>query len=109
MPLSANHGWRIPATEIENNLASALSKILRDRKALVRDLPDVLDVAKIGLILETAEQWSARFHSEEQRFDALASLVERVEIGKAEIRLSISSAASAESPIVDSRGVLLQT
>ncbi len=84
-----DQGWRIPATEIENNLASALSRILQDRTALVRDLPDALDVAKIRLILETAEQWSARFHSEEQRFDALASLVERAEIAKAGIRLSI--------------------
>jgi site-specific DNA recombinase len=52
-------------------------------------LPDALDVAKISLILETAGQWSARFHSAEQRLDALASLVERAELGKAGIRLSI--------------------
>ena len=82
-------GWRIPATEIEQNLAVALSKILQDRAALVRDLPHDLEVAKIKWILETAEQWSARLRSQEASSDALASLIERAEVGKDGIRLSI--------------------
>jgi site-specific DNA recombinase len=69
-------GWRIPAMEIEHNLAAAVFKILQDRAALVRDLPHDLDVAKIKSILETAEQWSARLRSEEESSD-LASLIER--------------------------------
>ena len=82
-------GWRIPAMEIEQNLAAAVSKILQDRAALVRDLPHDLDVAKIKSILETAEQWSARLRSQEESFEALASLIERAEVGKGGIRLSI--------------------
>jgi site-specific DNA recombinase len=81
-------GWRIPAMEIEHNLAAALSKILRDRAALVRDLPHDLDVATIKSILETAEQWSARLRSQEESSDALASLIDRAEVGKGGIRLS---------------------
>jgi site-specific DNA recombinase len=82
-------GWRIPAMEIEQNLAVALSEILQDRAALVRDLHHDLDVAKIKSILETAEQWSARLRSQEESYDALASLIERAEVGKDGIRLSI--------------------
>src|SRR5208282_5879404 len=82
-------GWRIPAMEIEHNLAVALSKILQDRAALVRDLHHGLDVAKIKSILEIAEQWSARLRSQEESSDALASLIERAEIAKDGIRLSI--------------------
>jgi site-specific DNA recombinase len=82
-------GWRIPAMEIEHNLAAAVSKILQDRAALVRDLPHDLDVAKIKSILEAAEQWSARLRSQEESFEALASLIERAEVGKGGIRLSI--------------------
>jgi site-specific DNA recombinase len=82
-------GWRIPAMAIEHNLAAALSKILQDRPALVRDLHHDLDVAKIKSILEAAEQWSARLRSQEQSSDALASLLERAEVGKGGIRLSI--------------------
>ena len=82
-------GWRIPAMEIEHNLAAALSKILQDRAVLVRDLHHDLDVAKIKSILEAAEQWSARLRSQEQSFDALASLIERAEVGKGGVRLSI--------------------
>ena len=82
-------GWRIPATEIEQNLAVALSKILQDRAALVRDLHHDLDVAKIKSILETAEQWSARLRSQEESSDALASLIERAEVSKNGILLSI--------------------
>ncbi len=82
-------GWRIPAMEIEHNLAAALSKILQDGAALVRDLPHDLDVAKTKSILETAEQWSARLCPQEESSDALASLIERAEVGKCGIRLSI--------------------
>ncbi len=82
-------GWRIPAMEIEQNFVVALSKILQDRAALVRDLQHDLDVAKIKSILETAEQWNARLRSQEESSDALASLIERAEIGKDGIRLSI--------------------
>ena len=82
-------GWRIPAMEIEHNLAAALSKILQDRAALVRDLHHDLDVAKIKSILEAADQWSARLRSQEQSSDALASLIERAEVSKSGIRLCI--------------------
>ncbi len=85
----AAQGWRSPAMEIEYNLAAALSKILLDRAALLRDLHHDLDVAKMKSILEIAEQWSARLRSQEQSSEALASLIERAEVGEGGIRLSI--------------------
>jgi site-specific DNA recombinase len=85
----SDQGWRIPAMEIEQNLAVALSIILQDRAALVRDLHHDLGVAKIKSILESAEQWDARLRSEEESSDALASLIERADIIKDGIRLAI--------------------
>jgi site-specific DNA recombinase len=82
-------GWRIPAMELEHNLAAALSKILQDRSALVHDLPNDHDVARLKSILETVKQWSARFRSCEESSHALASLVERAEVGTGRMRLSI--------------------
>jgi site-specific DNA recombinase len=82
-------GWRTPAMELERRLAAALSKILRDRASLVRDLPNDHDVLTIKSMLETAERWSARLRSQEESSDALASLVERAEVGTARMRLSI--------------------
>jgi site-specific DNA recombinase len=82
-------GWRTPAMELERRLAAALSKILRDRASLVRDLRNDHDVLTIKSMLETAERWSARLRSQEESSDALASLVERAEVGTARMRLSI--------------------
>jgi hypothetical protein len=82
-------GWRIPAMELEHRLAAALSKILRDQASLVRDLSNDHDVLTIKSMLETAEKWSARLRSQEESSDALASLVERAEVGTGGMRLSI--------------------
>ena len=82
-------GWRIPALEIEHTLGAALSTILEDRAAIVRDLHHELEASKIKSILETAAQWSLRLRSQEESSEALASLIERAEVGTDGIRLSI--------------------
>ncbi len=82
-------GWRIPALEIEHSLAAALAGILNDRAAIVRDLDRNLDAAKIRSILETTAQWSARLRAEEERANALASLIDRAELADDGIGLSI--------------------
>lgn len=82
-------GWRIPALKIEHNLAAALAGILNDRAAIVRDLDRNLDAAKIQSILETTAQWSARVRAEEERANALASLIDRAEVADDGIGLSI--------------------
>jgi site-specific DNA recombinase len=83
------NGWRIPALEIESKLAAALSGILCDSAAIVRDLNRELDAAEVRSILETAAQWSKRLLAQEECGNALASLIDRVELAKGEARLSI--------------------
>lgn len=63
-------GWRIPALEIEHNLASALSRILDDCAAIVRDLDRNLDAPKIQSILETTAQWSERLRPMRSSFSS---------------------------------------
>jgi len=83
------HGWRIPALDIEQKLAIALATILDDRTGIVHELDRNLDVANIRSVLETAAQWSACLRSEEDRANALASLIERCELAKGGIRLLV--------------------
>jgi hypothetical protein len=85
----AAKGWRIPAPELERKLAAALSSILDDRAAIVHDLDRNLDVAQIQSILETTARWGARLRSEDKSVNAQASLIDRAEVAKDGIRLSI--------------------
>jgi site-specific DNA recombinase len=77
----SGHGWRVPALEIERNLAAAIARILDERTAIVADL----DVAVVGTrditsIFATAAEWSRRLRSEAEASTALKSLVDRVEL-----------------------------
>lgn len=82
--------WRIPALEIERLLAAELAKILDKREEIVGDLDHRdLDAREINSILQTAAQWSNRLRSEEESCSAMVSLIDRAELGKDGIALSI--------------------
>jgi site-specific DNA recombinase len=82
--------WRVPALELERNLASAIAKILDDRTAIVADLDEGGQSAPdITSILATAAEWSARLRSEAEAWAGLKSLVDRAELHRDGIRLSI--------------------
>ena len=83
------NGWRIPALEIEQKLAVALAAMLDDRTAIIHELDRDFDAAKIQSVLKTTAQWSARLRAEEERPNALGSLVERCELAKEGIRFSV--------------------
>jgi hypothetical protein len=82
-------GRRIPALEIEHKLAAALSKILDDGAAIVHDMDRNLDPAKVKSTLESVARWSARLLMEEERSNALASLIERADLSRNGIRVSL--------------------
>jgi hypothetical protein len=63
--------------------------MLDDRTAIIHELDRDLDAAKIQSVLETTAQWSARLRAEEERPNALGSLIERCELAKEGIRLSV--------------------
>jgi hypothetical protein len=83
------NGWRIPALEIEQKLAVALAAMLDDRTAIIHELDRDFDAAKIQSVLKNTAQWSARLRVEEERPNALGSLVERCELAKQGIRFSV--------------------
>jgi hypothetical protein len=56
----SGQGWRVPALEIERNLAAAAAKILDERPAIVADVDEAgLDAHDITSILATAADWSS--------------------------------------------------
>jgi site-specific DNA recombinase len=86
----SGQGWRVPALEIERNLAAAVATILDERTAFVADVDAAgLGAHDITSILATAAEWSARLGSEAEASTALKSLVERAELHQDGIRLAI--------------------
>jgi site-specific DNA recombinase len=85
----SGQGWRVPALEIERNLAAAVSRILDEQTAIVTDVDRVgLGAHDITSILATAAQWSGRLRSETEA-SALKSLVDRAELHQDGTHLSI--------------------
>ena len=85
----SGQGWRVPALEIERNLAAAVARILDERTAIVADVDSGLGEHDITSILAAAAQWSARLRSEAEASTALKSLVDRAELHEDGIRLSL--------------------
>jgi hypothetical protein len=83
-------GWRVPAVEIERNLAAAVAGILDERTAIVTDIDTaVFGAPAITAILASAAEWSARLRTEAEAATALKMLVERADLQQEGIRLSL--------------------
>jgi len=86
----SGQGWRVPALEIERNLAAAVARILDERTAVVAEVDKAgLGAHDITSILATVAEWSTRLRSEAEASTALNSLVERAELHQDGIRLSL--------------------
>jgi hypothetical protein len=86
----SSQGWRVPALEIERNLAAAVARILDERTAIVADVDKAgFSTHEITSMLATAAEWSAHLRSEAEASAALKSLVERAELHRDGIRLSV--------------------
>jgi site-specific DNA recombinase len=89
-PRKPGEGWRVPAVEIERNLAAAIAGILDDCTAIVADVDKAgLGAHNITSIFATAAEWSKRLRSEAELATALKTLVERAELHQDGIRLSL--------------------
>jgi hypothetical protein len=86
----SGQGWRVPALEIERNLAAAVAGILDERTAIIADIDKAgLGTHDITSLLAAAAEWSTRLRSEAEVSPALESLVDRAELHQDGIRLSI--------------------
>ena len=83
-------GWRLPAREIEQSVAAAAAGILKDKTALVTAIQEKgIEADRIVSILEQAPAWAVRLSSRGAQRDALASLVERVDLRESGFKLSM--------------------
>jgi site-specific DNA recombinase len=83
-------GWRVPALELERNLANAVAGILDQHSTIATDVDEAgFDAHDLTTIFTSAAEWSARLRSEAEAAPALKTLVERVELHQDSVRLAI--------------------
>jgi site-specific DNA recombinase len=86
----ADRGWRISAPEIERIVTGAASMMLRERRAIALALEESrLETISLKSALKSAERWSGWLQTSERADSALVRLVERVELGREGIRISL--------------------
>lgn len=82
-------GWRLPARETEQSVAAAAACILEDKTALVTAIQEKgIEADRIVSILEQASAWAVKLSSSAYA-EALASLVDRVDLRESGFKLSV--------------------
>ena len=95
---TAGNGWRLPGKEIEPTVAAAAATLLEDRSALVTAIRQRgIEADRIASILGQASMWVGRLKSGAQG-QALAALVDRVELTRSGFKLALGLPTSLESP-----------
>ncbi len=90
---SARHGggWRLPAREIEQSVAAAAQRLLRDRSALVEDLRNAgVTVNQLPALLKAIEAYGCHLCDNGDTAEIIATLVERVELKHDRMLLTLS-------------------
>ncbi|MDO8430927.1 MAG: recombinase family protein [Candidatus Binatus sp.] len=87
-------GWRLPATEIERSVLSATRQILNDRVAIASAVGEIgADVDQVRAVLHSATQWCQRLNVDAEAWTALKELVERVDLKRDGIGVTLRLAA----------------
>jgi site-specific DNA recombinase len=83
-------GWRLPAREIEDRVATAVGEMLGDESAVLEAAQKTeIDSSQVDRVLHAARTWRRRLQSEAEQTSAIAALVDRVELKSDGIRVSI--------------------
>ncbi|MBI4031351.1 MAG: recombinase family protein [Proteobacteria bacterium] len=83
-------GWRLPAPEIENLVTEAAQAVLDDHPAITESLREAgVDAINIPAALKAAIAQSKKLASVPDRTEALAAMVQRVDLGRDSMRLSL--------------------
>jgi hypothetical protein len=89
-PQDADQGWRISAPEIERIVTGGVSMMLRERRDIALALEESrLETIPLESALKSAEHWNCWLQTSERADSALVKLVERVELGREGIRISL--------------------
>jgi hypothetical protein len=74
-------GWRLPARELEDRIATAVRGMLDDQASVLEAAQKTgIDSRQIDRVLYAASTWSQRLQSKTEQTAALDALVERVEL-----------------------------
>jgi site-specific DNA recombinase len=83
-------GWRLPARELEDQVAAAAGELLGDESALLEAAQKTdIDSSQVDRVLHAARTWRHRLQSEAEQTSAIGALVDRVELKCDGIRVSI--------------------
>jgi site-specific DNA recombinase len=95
---TAGNGWRLPASEIEICVAAVAATLLEDKSALVTAIQQRgIESHRMMSILGQASMWVSKLKSGAQG-EALAALVDRVELTRSGFKLALRLPTSVENP-----------
>src|SRR5271169_2058603 len=92
-------GWRISAPEIEQRVAAAAQAVLGDRPAIALALEaSGVDSNRLPSVLRSARARVERLASKGESASALGALIERVQLGRESLRLSLKLPLAPTEP-----------
>jgi site-specific DNA recombinase len=87
---TTENGWRISAPEIERAVSTAAQAMLRDRAAIALALEEAnIDADQLAAVLKSAQFSIERLRSGSEGASAMGELVDRVELGREGIKISL--------------------
>jgi len=96
---TAERGWRLPAGEIERSVAAAAATLLEDKSALVTAVEQQrIEAHRIAPILEQTAGWVRKLRSSDQPGEALATLVDRVDLTRSGFKLTLRLPTTMNDP-----------
>jgi len=95
-------GWRLPASELERTVASAAQQLLGDEPMIAAAVEEAGGAAsQISSSLQMARAWRRKLQSSAEAAAALAALVNRIELRRDGLRLSLKLPMPAEPDRAD--------
>ncbi len=86
-------GWRLPAPELERTVAAAAQQLLSDEPAIATAVDEVgVAPSQLPAVFATTREYRQKLQSEAAAAAAMATLIERVELRRDGLRLSLKLA-----------------
>jgi len=106
---NAQRGWRISAPEIEQRVSAAAQAVLGDRPAIALALEESGDDPyRLPSVLKSARTWIERLASRSEAAVALSELIERVQLSRESLHLSLRLPLALTEPSDVARPVSLR-
>lgn len=84
------NAWRLPGTDLENNITQTIRRMLDDRKGIIPLLQKSgVGAAYFAAVFSKTDVFRARLASQEDKDEALAELLERVDVHQDGLKIKI--------------------